>query len=204
MYADRRRVGCRAWRRRPPRPARRGRSRSSGSSRATCCSCSSWATWWARASTHWWERSAGAWAEPSGRRSCWPGARGVHGLRLRRAGHQVPQRRRRSAVHPQGLPALVLTFIVAFAVMLSGITSASTLARAFGGDHLGELFGCSTSASAAAGGRWTPGCCRPSSTRRTIEARRGLGGRFLATVAIGAVERLDLPVRQDQVDRLLV
>ncbi len=97
-----------------------------------------------------------------------------------------------------------LTFIVAFAVMLSGITSASTLARAFGGDYLGELFGCSTSASAAAGGRWTPGCCRPSSTRRTIEARRGLGGRFLATLAIGAVERLDLPVRQDQVDRLLV
>jgi amino acid transporter len=33
-----------------------------------------------------------------------------------------------------------LTFIVAFAVMLSGITSASTLARAFGGDYLGEFF----------------------------------------------------------------
>ena len=33
-----------------------------------------------------------------------------------------------------------VTFIVAFAVMLSGITSASTLARAFGGDYLGEFF----------------------------------------------------------------
>jgi amino acid transporter len=32
------------------------------------------------------------------------------------------------------------TFLVAFAVMLSGITSASTLARAFGGDYLGEFF----------------------------------------------------------------
>jgi amino acid transporter len=32
-----------------------------------------------------------------------------------------------------------VTFIVAFAVMLSGITSASTLARAFGGDYLGEF-----------------------------------------------------------------
>jgi len=33
-----------------------------------------------------------------------------------------------------------LTFIVAFAVMLSGVTSASTLARAFGGDYLGQFF----------------------------------------------------------------
>jgi len=32
-----------------------------------------------------------------------------------------------------------VTFMVAFAVMLSGITSASTLARAFGGDYLGEF-----------------------------------------------------------------
>ena len=32
-----------------------------------------------------------------------------------------------------------LTFIVMFAVMMSGITSASTLARAFGGDYLGEF-----------------------------------------------------------------
>jgi basic amino acid/polyamine antiporter, APA family len=32
-----------------------------------------------------------------------------------------------------------VTFLVAFAVMLSGITSASTLARAFGGDYLGEF-----------------------------------------------------------------
>ncbi len=31
------------------------------------------------------------------------------------------------------------TFMVAFAVMLSGITSASTLARAFGGDYLAEF-----------------------------------------------------------------
>lgn len=31
------------------------------------------------------------------------------------------------------------TFIVAFAVMMSGVTSASTLARAFGGDYLGEF-----------------------------------------------------------------
>src|SRR3712207_2297684 len=32
-----------------------------------------------------------------------------------------------------------LTFIVAFAVMCSGLTSASTLARAFGGDYLSEF-----------------------------------------------------------------
>jgi basic amino acid/polyamine antiporter, APA family len=32
-----------------------------------------------------------------------------------------------------------VTFLVAFAVMLSGITSASTLSRAFGGDYLGEF-----------------------------------------------------------------
>ena len=31
------------------------------------------------------------------------------------------------------------TFMVAFAVMLSGITSASTLARAFGGDYLARV-----------------------------------------------------------------
>ncbi|WP_018656965.1 APC family permease [Actinomadura flavalba] len=36
-----------------------------------------------------------------------------------------------------GLP--FLTFIVAFAVMMSGITSASAAARAFGGDYLGEF-----------------------------------------------------------------
>ena len=33
----------------------------------------------------------------------------------------------------------LLTFIVAFAVMCSGITSAATLARAFGGDYLAEF-----------------------------------------------------------------
>jgi basic amino acid/polyamine antiporter, APA family len=32
-----------------------------------------------------------------------------------------------------------LTFMVAFAVMCSGITSASTLSRAFGGDYLSEF-----------------------------------------------------------------
>jgi amino acid transporter len=32
-----------------------------------------------------------------------------------------------------------LTFMIAFAVMASGVTSAATLARAFGGDYLGEL-----------------------------------------------------------------
>jgi amino acid transporter len=35
----------------------------------------------------------------------------------------------------------VMTFVVAFAVMCSGITSAATLSRAFGGDYLGELVG---------------------------------------------------------------
>jgi basic amino acid/polyamine antiporter, APA family len=34
----------------------------------------------------------------------------------------------------------MLTFAVAFAVMMSGITSAATLSRAFGGDYLGEFF----------------------------------------------------------------
>ena len=32
-----------------------------------------------------------------------------------------------------------VTFMVAFAVMCSGITSAATLARAFGGDYLAEF-----------------------------------------------------------------
>lgn len=36
-----------------------------------------------------------------------------------------------------GIP--FVTFVVAFAVMMSGITSASTAARAFGGDYLAEF-----------------------------------------------------------------
>src|SRR5687768_3862419 len=41
-----------------------------------------------------------------------------------------------------------LTFIVMFAVMMSGITSASTLARAFGGDYLAEFVDVPTAAAA--------------------------------------------------------
>jgi amino acid transporter len=37
-----------------------------------------------------------------------------------------------------------LTFMVAFAVMCSGLTSAATLSRAFGGDYLGEFFSAPT------------------------------------------------------------
>ena len=41
-----------------------------------------------------------------------------------------------------------LTFMVMFAVMMSGITSASTLARAFGGDYLGEFIDVPVAAAA--------------------------------------------------------
>jgi amino acid transporter len=41
-----------------------------------------------------------------------------------------------------------VTFMVAFAVMASGLTSASTLARAFGGDYLGEFVSAPTVAVA--------------------------------------------------------
>jgi amino acid transporter len=43
-----------------------------------------------------------------------------------------------------------LTFVVAFAVMASGVTSAATLARAFGGDYLHVFVGIPTTAAALA------------------------------------------------------
>jgi amino acid transporter len=43
-----------------------------------------------------------------------------------------------------------LTFLVTFAVMMSGVTSASTLARAFGGDYLGEFVSIKTAIAAIA------------------------------------------------------
>ena len=60
-------------------------------------------------------------------------------VRLRRARHQVPAGRRRRPLCAQGLPHPVLTFIVAFAVMSSGIASAATLSRAFAGRLPGEF-----------------------------------------------------------------
>jgi amino acid transporter len=41
-----------------------------------------------------------------------------------------------------------LTFLVTFAVMMSGVTSAATLARAFGGDYLGEFVDVPTAVAA--------------------------------------------------------
>jgi amino acid transporter len=43
-----------------------------------------------------------------------------------------------------------LTFLVTFAVMMSGVTSAATLSRAFGGDYLGEFIDVPTAAAALA------------------------------------------------------
>ena len=62
--------------------------------------------------------------------------RGADRLRLRRARHEVPARGRRRALHEPAFGVQFLTFMVAFAVMASGITSASTLARGFAGDSL--------------------------------------------------------------------
>ena len=50
----------------------------------------------------------------------------------------IPGRRRR-AVHPQGVQGALLTFVVAFAVMCSGLARAAALATAFGGDYLSEF-----------------------------------------------------------------
>ena len=53
---------------------------------------------------------------------------------------KYPQRRRRGAVHARAFGIHFLTFIVAFAVMCSGITSASTASRAFAA-NLSHVFG---------------------------------------------------------------
>jgi hypothetical protein len=67
-------------------------------------------------------------------------ARVLHRGGLRRARDEVPARPPGAALYVNkafGVP--FVTFMVAFAVMCSGLGSASTLARAFGGDYLAEF-----------------------------------------------------------------
>jgi hypothetical protein len=64
-----------------------------------------------------------------------------------------------------------VTFMVAFAVMASGLTSASTLARAFGGDYLAEFVSVPTVAVAAP--RTKPDRAPEARSSRAIIGRLG-------------------------------
>ena len=50
----------------------------------------------------------------------------------------------------------LLTFLIAFAVVSSGVASAATLATAFGGDYLSEFVDLPT----VLVGWWSSACCR--------------------------------------------
>ena len=63
-----------------------------------------------------------------------------HRVVVRRARREVPEGRGRRALHDKAFGRPFVTFMVAFAVMCSGVASASTAARAFGGDYLAEFF----------------------------------------------------------------
>ena len=63
-------------------------------------------------------------------------ARAVHGVRLRRARDEVPAGGGAALYVNRAWHRPLFTFLVAFTVMCSGLTSAATLSRAFGGDYL--------------------------------------------------------------------
>jgi hypothetical protein len=63
----------------------------------------------------------------------------LHGRLLRRARHQVPAGRGAALYVHRAWRTPFFTFLVAFAVVCSGVTSAAALATAFGGDYLKEF-----------------------------------------------------------------
>ncbi len=58
---------------------------------------------------------------------------------VHRTRRQVPEGGGGRALRAEGVPGPFLTFIIAYVVMCSGLSSASAAARAFGGDYLAEF-----------------------------------------------------------------
>ena len=79
------------------------------------------------------------WAARSGRVPLALVTRRLHRRLLRRAVEQVPARGGAALYVHHAFRTRLVTFMVAFAVMASGVTSAAALARGFGGDYLSEF-----------------------------------------------------------------